>query len=160
MRVKFKVENTTHLYMPKLNGNFTLRQILTILPYFRPDTNIAISFQSISYPGYSSACWKTERTNSRHGFGYTSQETPCKRVCFKKYASLLTMVWSKTISFGTPQTYIAGANKDPPASLDPGVTIYSHSIEQLWTCLTCAAISWWPLGSNIRLQLCNNQFKE
>ena len=98
MRVKFKVENTTHLYMPKLNGNFTLRQILTILPYFRPDTNIDISFQSISYPGYSSACWKTERTNSRHEFSYTSQETPCKRVCFKKYASLLTMVrYIKTV---------------------------------------------------------------
>ena len=35
--------------------------------------------------------------------------------------------------------------------------MYSHSIEQQWT---CAAISRWPLRSNIRLQLSYNQSKE
>ena len=104
--------------MPKLNGNFTLRQISNIIPYFRPDTKMDISFQS-SYPGYSSASWKNWKD-----FKFSARIQLyfpidlCKRVCFKKYASLLTMVWyiknsQKTIFFWHPTNPYSWCNRSP-----------------------------------------------
>lgn len=137
MRVKFQVENTTHVYMPELNGNFTLRQILTIL---LSDLTQKPTFH-LSPDPIRNILWlaeKFERTsNSLHEFSYTSRQTyvkelvlrnmPYCRPRYRRYISAPKQV--KNRIFWRP-TYLYSECKGSPASLDPGVTIYSHSIEQ------------------------------
>lgn len=82
--------------MPELNGNLTLRQILTILLsnltqkstfHFSPDPIRDILWLAEKF----------ERTsNSRHEFSYTSRQTYVKELVLKKYALLQTKVYPCT----------------------------------------------------------------
>ena len=128
----------------------------TILPYFRPDKNF-ISVQILSEVFFG-------LLKNLKGLQILDRNSVRLIVCFKIEYALFTNLGmvhqnrSKTISFGVPHTFLADA-RDPPASLESWghYLLPLHSIEQHWT---CAAISRWPLGSNIRLQLTNNQLKE